>query len=92
MPRQVGHSSLPGLGIFRTTLVQRHSLAATSRFDNDKEIQAAKEAGRCYPLAGYRHWAGEYRKGSLEHDTSSSCFWRRHYPPHYDQGEFHAPP
>ena len=59
------------------------------RFDHDRQIKATSEAQRCHPLTGCRHRPGEHREGSLEHDTSSSCFWRRHYPSHYDQGEFH---
>ena len=89
MPREDGSLSLTASGIFRTTFTQRRCLAATLRFNHDRQI---KEGRRCYPLAGCRHRSDEHRKGSFEHDTSSGCFWRRYYPSHHDQGKSHLLP
>ena len=66
--------------------------AATLRSDHDRQIQATNEARRCHPLAGCRYQSGEHRKGSVEHDPGSSCFWRRHHPSHHDQGKSHPTP
>ena len=91
VPRQDGRSCLSAFGIFRIALVQHRYLTVTLRFDHDRQIQATKESRHCYPLTGCRHRSGEHRKGSVEYDPCSSCFWRRHYPSRYNQGKSMIP-